>query len=123
MKYIITESQYNIIVEDNNRIKTFQELINQEFEILQQKCESQDLFDDSICDEISTIDYIKLIDVEKVKHSSSPKIKLIIEIYYTFMKYKSYNELSHHLRHYISNSTGLPIDIEYYSVNTMSNPK
>lgn len=123
MKYIITESQYNLIIESEKQIDLLQTMIDKEFELLQKDCDSDNLYDDYICDETSTIDFIKLIDIIKIKHHESPKIKLVIEIHYTFMKYKSYNELVLHLRRNLSKSTGLPIEIEYYSVNTMTDPQ
>ena len=39
MKYILTESQYNLILESQKRKQFFQELIDSKLEIIRKECE------------------------------------------------------------------------------------
>ena len=45
MKYIITETQYNTIVESNKRVEGFQELINKDFKHIQDMCDDGEYSD------------------------------------------------------------------------------
>jgi hypothetical protein len=121
MKYIITESQYNLIIESEKQIEIFQSMIDKELELLKQDCDDESY--DDICNEVSTIEFVKVKQIEKIKHTSIPKIILKIDIYYEFMKYKSYDEFEYHLKYILRKSTGLPIEIEFDTINTMSNPQ
>jgi hypothetical protein len=122
MKYIITESQYNLIIESEKQIEFFQSMIDKDLESLKQDCDADESIVD-ICNEVSTIEYIKVKQIEKIKHNSNPKIILKIDIYYEFMKYKSYDDYEYHLKYILRKSTGLPIEIEFDTINTMSNPQ
>jgi hypothetical protein len=121
MKYIITETQYNTIVESSNRIETFQELINKEFKEIQDICNDDDSYD--ICDSMDSIEYITVTDVETLPSSHNPKIILKIKIMYNFMRYKDYSDFIYELQYMIRKSTGLPIDIKYEVVNLNTNPQ
>jgi hypothetical protein len=122
MKYIITESQYNTIVESNKRVETFQELINKEFKEIQDICNDDD---DSynMCYSIDTIEYITVTDVESIPSEYNPKIILKINIMYNFMRYKDYSDFIYEFQYMIRKSTGLPIDIQYEVVNLNTDPQ
>ena len=122
MKYIITETQYNTIVESNKRVETFQELINKEFKEIQDICNDDD---DSynMCYSIDTIEYITVTDVESIPSEYNPKIILKINIMYNFMRYKDYSDFIYEFQYMIRKSTGLPIDIQYETINLMSDPQ
>ena len=122
MKYIITESQYKTIVESNKRVETFQELINKEFKEIQDICNDDD---DSynMCYSIDTIEYITVTDVESIPSEYNPKIILKINIMYNFMRYKDYSDLIYELQYFIRKSTGLPIDIDYETINLNTDPQ
>ena len=122
MKYIITETQYNTIVESNNRIEGFQELINNQFKQMQDMCEN-DGYDYDMCDSIPTIEYITVTDVESIPSEYTPKIILKINIMYNFMRYKDYSDFISEFQYMIRKSTGLPIDIKYEVVNLNTNPQ
>ena len=122
MKYIITESQYNTIVEGNKRVGVFQELINNKFEQMQDMCEN-DGYDYSMCDSLPTIEYITVTDIETLSSEHNPKIILKINIMYNFMRYKDYTDFIYELQDMVRKSTGLPIDIQYETVNLKSNPQ
>jgi hypothetical protein len=122
MKYIITESQYNTIVESNKRVETFQELINKEFKEIQDICNDDD---DSynMCYSIDTIEYITVTNVESIPSEYNPKIILKINIMYNFMRYKDYSDFIYEFQYMIRKSTGLPIDIQYEVVNLNTDPQ
>ena len=121
MKYIITETQYNTIVEGNKRIDAFQELINNELNRIKDMCYDDDGTNDyDICDEVSSIEQIVVNDVETYKVSS---ITIKVDVMYDFFKYKDYDEVIYELKRSIEKSTGLPIKIEYESRNLKTNPQ
>ena len=131
MKYIITETQYNTIVESNKRIEAFQELINKEIVLLREYCgydpETGDYEDSAedfdLCNEVSTVEDITITNIELIKSEQNPKIVIEINIRYDFMRYKDYDDLIYQLKYILKKSTGLPIDIKYESVNTRTNPQ
>jgi hypothetical protein len=121
MKYIITESQYKIIVEGNKRIKMFQELVNRELKNLQDICnEDEDIL---FCFGIDSIENIIVTDVEYMSSEHNPKVILSINIMYEYLKYKDYSDFIYELQYFIRKSTGLPIDIKYEEVNLKTNPQ
>ena len=131
MKYIITEAQYNTIVESNKRIEAFQELINKEIVLLREYCgydpETGDYEDSAedfdLCNQVSTVEDITITNIELIKSEQNPKIVIEINIMYDFMRYKDYDDLIYQLKYILKKSTGLPIDIKYESVNTRTNPQ
>ena len=131
MKYIITEAQYNTIVESNKRIEAFQELINKEIVLLREYCgydpETGDYEDSAedfdLCNEVSTVEDITITNIELIKSEQNPKIVIEINIMYDFMRYKDYDDLIYQLKYILKKSTGLPIDIKYETVNTRTNPQ
>lgn len=122
MKYIITESQYKIIIESNKRAEAFQELINKEFKEIQDIC-NNDEYDYNMCDSIDSIEYITVTDAESKPSEHNPKIILKINIMYNFMRYKDYSDFIYELQYMIRKSTGLPIDIKYEVVNLNTDPQ
>lgn len=132
MKYIITEAQYNIIVESNKRIEVFQELINKEIDRIKifdcgfnpETGDYEDITEDfELCNEISTVENIIITNIELIKSEQSPKIIIEINIMYDFMKYKDYDELIYQLKYTLRKSTGLPIEIKYETINIRTNPQ
>lgn len=131
MKYIITEAQYNTIVESNKRIEVFQELINKEIVLIREYCgydpETGDYEDSAedfdLCNEVSTVEDITITNIELIKSEQNPKIVIEINIMYDFMSYKDYDDLVYQLKYILKKSTGLPIDIKYETVNIRTNPQ
>lgn len=131
MKYIITETQYNTIVESNKRIEVFQELINKEIVLIREDCgydpETGDYEDSAedfnLCNQVSTVEDITITNIELIKSEQNPKIVIEINIIYDFMSYKDYDDLVYQLKYILKKSTGLPIDIKYETVNTRTNPQ
>jgi hypothetical protein len=128
MKYIITETQYNTIVEGNKRIDAFQELINQKLNTIKEQCgfnpETGDYDDNTedfeICDEVSSIEHIIVKDIEIFSAYKTTSITIKVDVMYDFFKYKDYDEVIYELKRSIEKSTGLPIKLEYESHNLKS---
>lgn len=122
MKYIITETQYNTIVEGNKRIDAFQELINNELNRIKDMCDDDDGTNDyDICDETSTISHIIVDDVERFTSKSNPSLIVKINIMYEFMRYRDYTNFTYELQQRLKKSTGLPINIQYETTNLKTN--
>ena len=136
MKYIIKESQYNRLFENkSNKIEFFQELVDKKLNYIRNHCEGIDSetyggdigFDS--CDEVTTIEKIKVTDVEYSisKHhpydESTKKTLIILHLIidYDFMKYHSYDNIIWDLKQILISSTGLPIDIHFDVNNTRKN--
>jgi hypothetical protein len=128
MKYIITETQYNTIVEGNKRIDAFQEFINREINSIKEECgfnpETGDYDDNTedfkLCDEVSSIEHIIVKDVETFSAHKVTSITIKVVIIYDFFKYKDYDSVIYELEYSIKKSTGLPIKLEYESRNLKS---
>ena len=128
MKILITETQYNIVVEGNKRIDAFQELINQKINTIKEQCgfnpETGDYDDNTedfeICDEVSSIDHIIVKDVEIFSAYKTTSITIKADVMYDFIKYKDYDEVMRWIENLLEGSTGLPIKIDYETHNLRS---
>ena len=127
MKYIITETQYNTIVEGNKRIDAFQELINQKVNVIKEECgfnletgDYEDNTGDPVCDEVSSIDHIIVKDVEIFSSYKTTSITIKADVMYDFIKYKDYDEVMRWIENLLEGSTGLPIKIDYETHNLRS---
>ena len=135
MKYIVTESQYNLILESEKNINFFQNLIDDKLNYIRGICENMDQFfvaavgADS-CEEIKGVESIKVTSAEwlYVMHSNKPlkhmymTIKLMV--YYSSVLQDSdfdANNLTYELEQMLRKSTGMPILINYDSTNTNKN--
>lgn len=133
MKYILLESQYTRLFENkSNKIEVFQELVNKKLNYIRNHCKGMDSesyagdIGFECCDEVSSIEKIRVTDVEYSisKHhpyNDSTKETLIILhliIDYDFMRYKSYDNVIFDLKQILKSSTGLPIDI-HFDVNNI----
>jgi hypothetical protein len=131
MKYIITESQYNLVVESQNRIQLFQELIDTNLSYIRNECEKESenyMRDVSYftCDEVNQVEEIKVMNVDwsAVKHSNKPEehkymtVKLMV--YYSSIYKGDFDveDLIYDLKQMMHNSTGIPILLDYESTNT-----
>ena len=63
MKIIITESQYEMLLESN--LESMQNLIDMAFEDLKENCE-KNWVEQYACDEVEAVEKIKVVDVQKV---------------------------------------------------------
>ena len=131
MKYILTESQYNLVIESQNRIQLFQELIDTNLSYIRNECEKEtenyirDVSDYS-CDQVDQVEKIEVMNVDwsTIKHSNKPEehkymiVKLMV--YYSSLYKGDFDaeDLIYDLKQMIRNSTGMPLILDYESTNT-----
>jgi len=131
MKYIITESQYNLILESKKYIELFQDLIDSKLDILRKECEEgADEYEGNSgaesCNQIELMDKIKVTDVEwvTIMHSNKPLeqkyMSVKIMIYYSSIRRGDLDadDLTYDLERMIRTSTGMPFILNYESTNT-----
>lgn len=131
MKYILTESQYNLILESQKHEQFFQDLIDSKVKILRKECEDgADGYEghsgDESCRQLEEIDRIKVIDAEwvTIKHSNREQeekyMHVKIMVYYSSIRRGDFDadELSYDLEQMIRKSTGMPFILNYESTNT-----
>ena len=132
MKYILTESQYNLILESQKYEQIFQELIDRKLEYIRRVCENGaedyegDVGDES-CRQLEDISKIEVTDAEwvTVKHSNRETeekfMSVRIMVYYSsIQKYGNFDadDLTYDLEQMIRKSTGMPFILNYDSTNT-----
>lgn len=131
MKYIITESQYNLISESQKYEQFFQELIDNKLEVLRKECEggADEYVGNSSagsCDQIESIDKVKVTDAEwvTIMRSNKPReekyMSVKIMIYYSSIRRGELDadDLTYDLERMIRISTGMPFILNYESTNT-----
>ena len=130
-KYVVTESQYNIILESQKHIKVFQELINNEMAYIRRVCENGaddyegDVGDDS-CNQIENVEKVIVTDADwvTVMHSNQPleqkymSIKLMV--YFSSIRRGDFDadDLTYDLETIIRKKTSMPVIMNYESTNT-----
>lgn len=130
-KYIVTESQYNLILESKKKIQFFQDLIDNKLEILRKECEDgADEYEGNSgsesCNQIESIDKVKVTDADwiTVMHSNKPLeqkyMSVRIMIYYSSIRRGDLDadDLTYDLERMIRISTGMPFILNYDSTNT-----
>jgi hypothetical protein len=131
MKYILTESQYNLILESRKHEQLFQDLIDSKLDILRKECEGgADVYVGNSgaesCNQIELIDKVKVTDAEwvTIKHSNRPQeekyMSVKIMIYYSSIRRGELDadDLTYDLERMIRISTGMPFILNYQSTNT-----
>jgi hypothetical protein len=132
MKYILTESQYNRIIESKKHIQTFQDLIDRKIEYIRKVCDmgaedyEGDVGDES-CNQIKEVEKVRVTDADWViiKHSNRPQeekyMHVKIMVYYSsIQKYGNFDadDLAYDLERMIRKSTGMPFILNYETTNT-----
>jgi hypothetical protein len=135
MKYIITESQYNLILESKKYIQLFQEIIDAKLKYIRKVCEmgaedyEGDVGDES-CRQIEDISKIEVTDADwvTIKHSNRPQeekyMHVKIMVYYSSIRqYGNFDadDLSYDLEQMIRKSTAMPFILNYDTTNTNKN--
>jgi hypothetical protein len=131
MKYIVTESQYNLILESKKYIQLFQDLIDSKLDVLRKECEGgADVYVGNSgaesCNQIELIDKVEVTDAEwvTIKHSNRPQeekyMSVKIMIYYSSIRRGDLDadDLTYDLERMIRISTGMPFILNYDSTNT-----
>ena len=131
MEYILTESQYNLIVESQKYKQLFQDLIDADLSYIRNECEKEnenyvrDVSDYS-CDQVEKVERIVVTDAEwiTVKHSNRETeekyMSVKIMIYYSSIRRGNLDadDLTYDLELMIRKSTGMPFILNYESTNT-----
>lgn len=132
MKYILTESQYNLILESQKYERIFQELIDRKLEYIRRVCENGALdyegdVGDESCKQLENISKIEVTDADwvTIKHSNRETehkyMSVKIMVYYSsIQKYGNFDadNLTYDLEQMIRKSTGMPFILNYDSTNT-----
>jgi len=131
MKYILTESQYNLILESQKYEQLFQDIIDSKLDILRKECEGgADVYVGNSgaesCNQIESIDEVKVTDAEwvTVMHSNKPLeqkyMSVKIMIYYSSIRRGELDadDLTYDLERMIRISTGMPFILNYDTTNT-----
>ena len=133
MKYIITESQYNLILESKKMIDAFQAIIDTQMEYIHRVCDMsatdfQGDVGDETCKQIESVSKVVVTDAEwtTIMHSNKPleekymSIRLMI-YYHSLQQYGTFDadDLTYDLERILRQSTGNKnIIINYDTTNT-----
>ena len=135
MKYIVTESQYSLILESQQYVEFFQDLIDDRLNYIRSACDNGaesyagDVGDES-CRQIAELEKVKVTDADwvTIKHSNRDdehkymSVKLMI-YYSSIRQYGNFDadDLTYDLERMIRKSTGMPFILNYESTNTNKN--
>ena len=131
MKYIVTESQYSLILESQQYVEFFQDFIDSRMDYIRRVCDNGaddyegDVGDES-CRQIAELEKVKVTDADwvTIKHSNRDdeqkymSVKLMI--YYSSIRRGDFDadDLTYDLERMIRKSTGMPFILNYESTNT-----
>jgi hypothetical protein len=131
MKYLITESQYKLIIESKNYIKVFQELVDREIQYIRRVCDMAaddyqgDVGDES-CKQIENVEKVDLTDAGwvTIMHSNKPLpekyMSIRLMVYHRSIRRGDFDadDLAYDLERIIRKKTSMPVIINYESTNT-----
>ena len=131
MKYLISESQYNLILESQGYTKIFQELIDREIQYIRRVCDmgaddyQGDVGDES-CKQIENVETVDVTDAEwvTIMHSNQPLpqkyMSIRLMVYYFSIRRGDFDadDLTYDLEKILRNKTTMPLIINYDSTNT-----
>jgi predicted DNA-binding ArsR family transcriptional regulator len=132
MKYTVTESQYNLILESKKYIQLFQEIIDRKMDYIRKVCDmgaeeyEGDVGDES-CRQVDQVENVKVIDADWifVKHSNRPQeekyMSVKVMVYYiSNSQHGNFDadDLIYDLEQMIRKSTAMPFLLNYESTNT-----
>ena len=131
MKYILTETQYNLIMESEKYIKLFQDIIDRKLDYIRKVCDNSaddyeaDVHDES-CNQIAELEKVKVTDADwvTIKHSNREQeekyMSVKLMVYYSSIRQGDFDadDLTYDLERMIRKSTGMPFILNYESTNT-----
>ena len=134
MKYVINESQYNLILESEGYTKVFQELIDREMEYIHRVCDmgaddyQGDVGDES-CKQIENIEKVDVTDAEwvTIMHSNKPLpekyMSIRIMVYHRSIRRGDFDadDFTYDLERILRKKTTMPLIINYDSTNLNKN--
>jgi hypothetical protein len=134
MKYVINESQYNLILESERYVKVFQELIDREIDYVRRVCDmgaddyQGDVGDES-CKQIENVEKIDVTDAEwvTIMHSNKPLpekyMSIRLMVYHRSIRRGDFDadDLTYDLERILRTKTTMPLIINYDSTNLNKN--
>ena len=131
MKYIVTESQYSLILESQQYVEFFQDFIDSRMEYIRRVCDqSAEDYEGDVgfesCNQIEQIEKVEVISADwiTIKHSNRDEeqkyMRVKIMIYYSSIKRGDFDadDLTYDLERMIRKSTAMPFILNYESTNT-----
>jgi len=134
MKYVINESQYNLILESEGYTKVFQELIDREIQYIRRVCDMAaddyqgDVGDES-CKQIENIEKVDVTDAEwvTIMHSNKPLpekyMSIRLMVYHRSIRRGDFDadDFTYDLERILRKKTTMPLIINYDSTNLNKN--
>jgi len=134
MKYLISESQYNLILESQGYTKVFQELIDREMEYIHRVCDmgaddyQGDVGDES-CKQIENVEKVDVTDAEwvTIMHSNKPLpekyMSIRLMVYHRSIRRGDFDadDFTYDLERILRKKTTMPLIINYDSTNLNKN--
>jgi hypothetical protein len=131
MKCIVTEQQYNLILESQKNIEVFQEIIDDKLNYIRRVCEKGaddyegDVGEES-CNQIEQVEKVVVTSADwvTVTHSNRPQehkyMTVNIMIYYSSIRrgQMDADDLAFDLERILRTKTTMPILLNYESTNT-----
>ena len=130
MKYIITEAQYDLILESKKYVELFQQMINNILDSIRKECEEGEEFDsyihDYVCDQLDEVSKIEVTDADWVtlKHSNKPQeektMSIKIMVYYDSIRRGDFDadDITYEIEKSLRSTTSMPLIVKYESTNT-----
>jgi hypothetical protein len=134
MKYVINESQYNLILESEGYTKVFQELIDREIQYIRRVCDMAaddyqgDVGDES-CKQIENVEKVDVTDAEwvTIMHSNQPLpqkyMSIRLMVYHRSIRRGDFDadDFTYDLERILRKKTTMPLIINYDSTNLNKN--
>jgi len=134
MKYVINESQYNLILESEGYIKVFQELVDREIQYIRRVCDMAaddyqgDVGDES-CKQIENVEKVDVTDAEwvTIMHSNKPLpekyMSIRLMVYHRSIRRGDFDadDFTYDLERILRKKTTMPLIINYDSTNLNKN--
>ena len=134
MKYVINESQYNLILESEGYIKVFQELVDREIQYIRRVCDMAaddyqgDVGDES-CKQIENVEKVDVTEAEwvTIMHSNKPLpekyMSIRLMVYHRSIRRGDFDadDFTYDLERILRKKTTMPLIINYDSTNLNKN--
>jgi hypothetical protein len=134
MKYVINESQYNLILESEGYTKVFQELVDREIQYIRRVCDMAaddyqgDVGDES-CKQIENVEKVDVTDAEwvTIMHSNKPLpekyMSIRLMVYHRSIRRGDFDadDFTYDLERILRKKTTMPLIINYDSTNLNKN--
>ena len=131
MKCIVTEQQYNLILESQKNIAVFQEIIDDKLNYIRRVCEKgADDYEGDVgeeaCNQIEQVEKVVVTSADWVTVTHSNRLEehkhmsIKIMIYYSSIRFGNFDadDLTYDLEKILRTKTTMPILLNYESTNT-----